>query len=490
VRFNAWRFQREPELLVPLLDTIRQSLVDWAEKRQGTAVSGKALGAARKIGRVVRAFAAGASVEVAVVPGTKAKYDASKVLDQLRTDAATDPGDEYPQSLYFAGFKRLDEALKEFSEGNVTRIVVFVDDLDRCLPSNALDVLEAMKLFFDLPGFVFVVGLDEDIVERAVQSRFAELTAAESKNGVQTTEKTLRATTRARQEYVKKLFQVPYSLPPMPFEELPDLLKAMYEEAKVAGDQLDDLRDRVHPFLQHVARDGRINPREVKRYINAYTLQTLVRPNLDRDVVLALQTIAFRPEWEAAYDQILTDSALFIEAVTSFRNGQHTLGDLWPTGSAVPSDFTRYLASDEAGALVRAPDLEPYLFSLQSTRSDAQGWLVDAYRDLGGLRRKLPAIKGLQQAGGQEASTLASEVNEHVGRLKSLLPSFTPTQMATRLITLLDTIEAAVADLTVEVPDAAPNPIPPIATRFEDAVASLQYEMRVLRRGSTLEPAA
>jgi predicted KAP-like P-loop ATPase len=41
----------------------------------------------------------------------------------------------------------------------VAKIVIFVDDLDRCLPDNALDVIESMKLFFDLPGFVFVVGL-------------------------------------------------------------------------------------------------------------------------------------------------------------------------------------------------------------------------------------------------------------------------------------------------------------------------------------------
>jgi hypothetical protein len=40
------------------------------------------------------------------------------------------------------------------------------------MPSNALDVLESMKLFFDVPGFVFVVGLDQAIVERAVAYKY------------------------------------------------------------------------------------------------------------------------------------------------------------------------------------------------------------------------------------------------------------------------------------------------------------------------------
>ena len=37
-----------------------------------------------------------------------------------------------------------------------------------------------------------------------------------------------------------------------------------------------------------------VNPREVKRYINAYTLQRKISPALDADVVLCLQTLAFR----------------------------------------------------------------------------------------------------------------------------------------------------------------------------------------------------
>jgi predicted KAP-like P-loop ATPase len=69
----------------------------------------------------------------------------------------------------------LERAFSELSASGVTRVVVLVDDLDRCLPTNALDVLESMKLFFDLPGFVFVVALDEEVVERAIRAKFTSL---------------------------------------------------------------------------------------------------------------------------------------------------------------------------------------------------------------------------------------------------------------------------------------------------------------------------
>ena len=47
-------------------------------------------------------------------------------------------------------------------------IVVFIDDLDRCTPATVIRVFEAMKLYLDAPGFVFVLGWDTEQVMRAV----------------------------------------------------------------------------------------------------------------------------------------------------------------------------------------------------------------------------------------------------------------------------------------------------------------------------------
>jgi hypothetical protein len=40
------------------------------------------------------------------------------------------------------------------------RIVVFIDDLDRCTPEKALEILESIKSFFDIEGIIFVLALN------------------------------------------------------------------------------------------------------------------------------------------------------------------------------------------------------------------------------------------------------------------------------------------------------------------------------------------
>ncbi|WP_299088229.1 P-loop NTPase fold protein [uncultured Microbacterium sp.] len=171
VDFNAWRFEREPLLLVPLLDCIRTALLSWSNPRDAQSAVRTA---AARIGRVVKALASGLSGEVGIPGIASVSYDAGKGLSELGSTSDTDG----PKSLYVAAFAELERAYREFRDGGVERVVVFVDDLDRCLPAHALEVLESMKLFFDMEGFILVVGLDESVVERAVISRLA--TPAES----------------------------------------------------------------------------------------------------------------------------------------------------------------------------------------------------------------------------------------------------------------------------------------------------------------------
>lgn len=347
-------------------------------------------------------------------------YDVGKGISELGLSADA----EEPKSLYVAAFDELKRAYSDFKAGGVGRVVVFVDDLDRCLPSHALDVLESMKLFFDIQGFIFVVGLDEHVVERAVASRFN--TPGESAVGSITSAASQPAETFPSigtdflsREYVKKIFQVPYSLPPIAPAMLESLLQSIRTEQHLGPLQWDDLRDNVKPYLKQIAVDGKLNPREVKRFINTYTLQTTIRPELRPDVVLALQAMYFRYEWQAIYNLLLASPGLFIGALKDYRGEFGAQPNVVAFTNVdpkawLPPDLAVYLQSTLVHPLINAENELPlYLSSLAETTSGStNSWLVRISLGVGELRRKIGLLNARQRATEADIALLETAFND------------------------------------------------------------------------------
>ena len=75
--------------------------------------------------------------------------------------------------------RNLDEFRRDFGElladehlRHLRRVVVLVDDLDRCLPDTVVDTLETMRLFLSVRKMSFVIAADEDRVADALRDRY------------------------------------------------------------------------------------------------------------------------------------------------------------------------------------------------------------------------------------------------------------------------------------------------------------------------------
>ncbi len=73
--------------------------------------------------------------------------------------------EELPQQL-----ETLHTAL--IQDGKSDRVIIVIDELDRCHPDYAIAVLEAMKLVFNQSGFVFCLMVNADYLENLAQHRF------------------------------------------------------------------------------------------------------------------------------------------------------------------------------------------------------------------------------------------------------------------------------------------------------------------------------
>jgi hypothetical protein len=391
VWFNAWRYEREEHLIIPLLDHLREAMLGWSKTHEGPA-SKRAAKAAALISRASRGLLRGLTIK-----GGLLGVEATLALDRIfEAEGSADR----PDSFYHAAFRDMREATEDFVGASERRIVVFVDDLDRCLPLNALQVLESMKLFFDVPGFVFVVGLDQGIIERAIEAKYrgggpaqpAQVIVEQSSstpdpqgsNGNSAPRSAARVQSAEQlppisgADYIKKLFQVPFSLPRLGTGRLAELIGAMTATEALEETQSLELREQVQPHLEHMSDRYTLNPRDVKRLINEYIvqmklLQRRIGPTASPGAVLAIQLMRFRVDWRPLYEVLLDDPEGFVyETQQALERPGGTRFAAGEENQPVPRSFMTYMR-EQGGALLQQESLAPYLLSAEQTGSTNPG---------------------------------------------------------------------------------------------------------------------
>jgi hypothetical protein len=247
IRFNAWRYEREEHLIIPMLDVLRDTLAAWSPKEaaEPTGADREKATLIRTLARSARALAAGLSIKAGLPGALEASWEATKVIEDWQGNRPDNGNgnrpDDGPQSVYHASFSALERASRDFlTDGR--RFIVFVDDLDRCLPHAALQVLESMKLFFDLRGFVFVVGLDRTVIERAVHITYPASPDAPAGPGA--------PSYVSGTDYVKKIFQVQFNLPTLRDDQLDEYVGKLAKTDGLPPEQRDDLAAVVLPHLR------------------------------------------------------------------------------------------------------------------------------------------------------------------------------------------------------------------------------------------------
>ena len=90
-------------------------------------------------------------------------------------------------------------------ETKISRLVVFIDELDRCRPDTILETLEAIKLFLFKGKVAFVIGADERHISYAVKSKFRDIEGIQIDIG---------------KEYLEKLIQYPIRIPQLNADEV------------------------------------------------------------------------------------------------------------------------------------------------------------------------------------------------------------------------------------------------------------------------------
>ncbi len=110
---------------------------------------------------------------------------------------------------------RIGKMLNAGKDGRPVRFVIFIDDLDRCPPAKAVEVLEAiMLLLADDDGIPFIIflGIDARVIVKAIEDRYGKVLVEAGITGY---------------EYLDKIVQIPFRIPPANEEALKNYVESL-----------------------------------------------------------------------------------------------------------------------------------------------------------------------------------------------------------------------------------------------------------------------
>ena len=332
----------------------------------------------------------------AVVPFAGVAIEALQGL--LKPDA------EAPNELTIAGssevsqgfhhdFKRLIEEIDE-----IDSVVVLIDDLDRCLPDQVIETLEAIRLFLATPGTAFVIAADERLVRDAVRHRYAQASEVEI---------------NLPQEYLEKLVQVAMRIPPLARPDTESYCNLLVAQRILDADEFDGVLEAA----QQIRRSGELqvscnvgivrevlkenlpkalevefglieqlmgpiasglkgNPRQIKRYLNTLEMRrrTALRRKIGVDEAVLAKLVVLEYVRDDRYRELYEWQEKGRGLAAGMMRLEAALGD--PKSVSSDVEIGAWVADPwtfdwiAAGPLLAGVDLAPYFFLSRVSTAD------------------------------------------------------------------------------------------------------------------------
>lgn len=146
------------------------------------------------------------------------------------------------------------------------RVVIFVDDLDRLVPSKAVELLEVLKLFLDCKQCVFVLAIDYEVVIRGAIEKYGFASYTSDKID----DKERNREYEKGKSFFDKIIQVPFKVPVAVYD-IKNYLKDGFNKINLKIDD-NDLQDYIDLCASSIGS----NPRSLKRLLNAFLLLTFI----------------------------------------------------------------------------------------------------------------------------------------------------------------------------------------------------------------------
>ena len=299
---DAWRYENQDNMIFPLLHAFRQS--------RTALIGGNEAENFLTSLRQVAASSAVAMLDLGLRAVTKAATGEAMKLKDVKEHVSDVLNEESGEldgllSTWVQQVEALGKNYEKFIAGYATelrsklkateiRFVVFIDDLDRCLPSVAVGVLENIKNHLCVPGCVYVLGINPDVIARGIRAKYAGLEIE-------------------GREYLEKILNYSFSVPVPETEKLKTFGTMQLQE--LLPDQADrDLHGKaLQTFGETLALCGFSNPRKIKRILNSYLRFLDLNPDHQRFDMTDITRLTVLAEYfaESPFQDLIRDYRAF-----------------------------------------------------------------------------------------------------------------------------------------------------------------------------------
>ena len=306
VRLEAWRYKQEQFALVSMLKTIAYALPaekrfeDLKQKLETSAISFLKKTSDILTSIITKYVSEEDEISQEMFDSFKKEFN-SKIQLIVELDRDT---------VYFIGFEEIRKEIKNLRLDNPAfRIIVFVDDLDKCSPKKALEILEFIRVFHDIDGFICIIGISQDMM--------VKLSDIENNE-----------TSNEGEHYIKNLIQVPITLPKWSNQDIVKLVRDFIKKGMI-HEKFKEVIDKNIELIS-VAVDN--NPREIKRFLNNFIVAYEIfsskknfeakelifssKKNFEAKELLVIQAIHLR--WKKFYNILVKSDQTFFKGLDKY----------------------------------------------------------------------------------------------------------------------------------------------------------------------------
>ena len=278
VWYSPWQHQQADNPLLPLLLEIKKQYSIWAKSKKITSDVSKSSG---RIGLTLLEKVIDASISIAarnqvqLASGTSAEVVQAWQGNKSELEQISD-GQRF-HLLFEEAIETLLRSRKgRFKFNDAARLVIFIDDLDRCEESVIVQLLESIKLYLHSQRCVFILGIDPDAVLGALARHWPQRS---EQSNAEYLEKLVQAQLEVPQpaiQLIRNLIEtqlsdhgIPIEAPPQP--SATEKTNGEKDQAKDADSEIAALPTMLEELLEP-------NPRKIKNFLNSLVAQWHLLP--------------------------------------------------------------------------------------------------------------------------------------------------------------------------------------------------------------------